>query len=216
VCVCIWGLLSSLIYDSAFIYKRYVCCLSTHVLVTWCVWLERDVCTDASLRFVRAISSWREICGWKAQPGACSRTSVWVSMNMYSVYLRVCSVPSCAPVCIHSMCVLSDVVSNVETCRRRSVERACRIIAATVTGRAASVRVPSVGKQCVCMCVCVCVCYAILSSNKYFPSRLSSDGGRLPDVFISYHTHTHTHPGKEMERCLQGASVLDHLGISFT
>ena len=59
---------------------------------------------------------------------------------------------ACAPgreyaACTLAMRVLADVVTNVET----GLERACRIIAATVTGRAES----SLGGEAVCVCVCV-------------------------------------------------------------
>lgn len=76
--------------------------------------------------------------------------------------------------------MLSDVVSNVETCRRQSVERACRIIAATVTGRAASVRVPSVGKlgkERVRQSVRACV-----SASPFFPPISISPVGSLQTV----------------------------------
>lgn len=76
------------------------------------------------------------------------------------------------------MCVrvLSDVVSNVETCRRWSAERACRIIAATVTGRAASVRVPSAGKQRKSMCVNVCVQLLVPALPSFPPISISLVG----------------------------------------
>lgn len=71
--------------------------------------------------------------------------------------------PPRVSVCILTMCVLTDVVSNVETCRRWSGERACRIIAATVTGRAASVK-SSLSGEAVCVCVCGCVCVRLCAS----------------------------------------------------
>lgn len=66
VCVCV--LLSSLIYDIAFIcnVKGMCACLHehSHPCNDVCFsWLEQDVCTNTSLRFVRAISLWRANCG---------------------------------------------------------------------------------------------------------------------------------------------------------
>lgn len=89
--------------------------------------------------------------------------------------------PACAPGREYAaralgMRVLADVVTNAET----GLERACRIIAATVTGRAESSS--SVGRR-ACVHVLVCVCVSVCG-----PSRLPSDGGRPPDVFILIET----------------------------
>lgn len=91
------------------------------------------------------------------------------------IICEVCSVPFCATVCTLSMGVLSDVVSNVKACRRWSVERACSIIAATVTGRAVSVRVSYVGNMKE-ECLIVCVCCSVSASLSLPPISFSPVG----------------------------------------
>lgn len=133
-------------------------CMSTHIHIMMCVspGLSRMSAPTHHYDSFEPLACGERIVDEKHNQ-AYATICVCVYEYVQYVYLWVCSVPPpCASVCILGMCVLSDVVSNVETCRRRSVERACRIIAATVTGRAASVRVPSVGKQCECVCSSVC------------------------------------------------------------
>lgn len=65
---CSCRLLSCLIYDNAIIYNRRRMCVCMHEHShphndVWVSWLEQDVCTNTSLRFVRAISLQRVNCG---------------------------------------------------------------------------------------------------------------------------------------------------------
>ena len=128
-----------------------------------CMWCVRAYVISHH-RFKRDVDMNRSLLG-----------SNMIILELKSVVRHV-SVCVCVCVCASQ---LSDVVSNRGPCWRRSTERACRIIAATVTGRAVSVSVLSVGSVCTCtsvrkgaVCVAVvCVCVWENMSSRETESR---------------------------------------------